>query len=102
MSWFGADGQPVNWTAPSRSLACALGTAGLDDPAARYLLILLHAGSDSQEFVIPANIRRLPWRLFVDTAAEAPGDVFPEVNGPPLPANARLRLLQHSMRVYVA
>jgi glycogen operon protein len=102
VSWFGADGQAVNWTAPSRSLACCLGTAGLDDPAARYLLVLLHAGSDWQEFVIPAHIRRLPWRLFVDTAAEAPADIFPEVNGPPLPAAARVRLLHHSMRVYVA
>ena len=36
-------------------------------------MILLHAGGDSQEFVIPPAVRRLPWRLFVDTAAETPG-----------------------------
>jgi glycogen operon protein len=102
VSWFGPDGHAVNWTAPSRSLTCALGTAGLDDPAARYLLILLHAGSESQEFVIPANIRRLPWRLLLDTAGEAPADIFPDANGPPLPPGARTKLPHHSMRVYVA
>jgi len=102
VSWFAADGQAVNWTAPLRSLACVLGTAGLSDPAARYIMLLLHAGGDPQEFVMPAAVRRLPWRLFVDTAAEAPGDVYPEVNGPAIPAGGRVKLIHHSMRCYVA
>jgi len=102
VSWFGADGQAVNWTAPHKSLVCVLGTAGLTDAAARYIMHLLHAGGDAQDFVIPAIVRRLPWRLFVDTAAEAPGDVYPEANGPAIPAGGRIRLINHSMRCYVA
>jgi isoamylase len=102
VSWYGADGQAVNWSASNKSLVCVLGTAGLDDPAARYLLFLLHAGGDTQEFIIPQNIRRLPWRLFVDTAAEAPGDIYPDVNGPSLPPGGRVKLPHHALRCYVA
>jgi glycogen operon protein len=102
VSWFGADGQAVNWTGPQKSLMCVLGTAGLDDPAARFIMLLLHAGGDPQEFVTPAAVRRLPWRLFVDTAAEAPADIYPEVNGPAIPPGGRIRLTNHSFRCYVA
>ena len=102
VSWFGPDGLAVNWTAPQKSLVCVLGTAGLDDPAARYIMLLLHAGGDAQDFVIPATVRRLPWRMFLDTAAASPGDVYPAVNGPALPAGGKLKLTHHSMRCYVA
>jgi isoamylase len=40
--------------------------------------------------------------LFVDTAADAPGDVYPGVNGPAVPAGGRVKLVHHSMRCYVA
>jgi isoamylase len=102
VSWFGPDGHAVNWASPQRSLACVLGTAGLDDPAARYVLLLLHAGGDSQDFVLPAAVKRLPWRLLADTAAEAPHDVFPDANGPAFPNTGRVRMIHHSLRCYVA
>jgi glycogen operon protein len=102
VSWFGADGQAVDWTGPHKSLVCVLGTAGLDDPSARYIMLLLHAGGEAQEFIVPASMRRLPWRLFVDTAAEAPGEIYPEANGPPVPAGGRFKMINHSLRCYVA
>ena len=102
VSWYGPDGNGVNWSSPQKSLVCVLGTAGLDDPSARYIMLLLHAGGDSQDFTIPAAVRRLPWRLFVDTAAEAPSDVFPSGNGPAVPAGGRVKLVHHSLRCYVA
>ena len=102
VSWYGSDGNGVNWSSPQKSLVCVLGTAGLDDPSARYIMLMLHAGGDSQDFTIPAAVRRLPWRLFVDTAADAPNDVFPGVNGPAVPAGGRVKLVHHSMRCYVA
>jgi glycogen operon protein len=102
VSWFGADGLAVNWAGPHKSLTCVLGPAGLEDASARYIMLLVHAGGDAQEFVIPASVRRLPWRLFVDTAAESPGDVYPEANGPAVPASGRIRLVNHSLRCYVA
>ncbi|HMO86978.1 MAG TPA: hypothetical protein PKC18_18885, partial [Lacipirellulaceae bacterium] len=73
-----------------------LGTAGLDDPAVRYLMILLHAGGDAQEFVAPQAVRRLPWRLFIDTAAEPPGDIYPDATGPAFPPRGPGKLGHHS------
>jgi glycogen operon protein len=102
VSWFCPDGHTVDWSSPQRSLMCVLGTAGLDDPAARYVLLLLHAGGDAQEFVLPTVARRLPWRLLADTAAAAPADVFPDANGPAFPATGRVRMIHHSLRCYVA
>ncbi|MBX3432569.1 MAG: glycogen debranching protein GlgX [Pirellulales bacterium] len=102
VSWYGPAGTTVDWNAPSRSLTCVLGTAGLDDPAARNVMILMHAGGDSQEFVIPSNLRKLPWRLLIDTAAEAPGDIYPGADGPPLPAAGKVKLVHHALQCYVA
>jgi glycogen operon protein len=102
VSWFGPNGMGVDWMGPHKSLVCVLGTAGLEDPAARYIMIILHAGGDPQEFVVPAAVRRLPWRMFLDTAAEAPGDIYTGVNGPAIPSGGKLKLVHHSMRVYVA
>jgi len=42
----------------------------------------------------------LAWRLFVDTAAAAPGDVYPEADGPP--PQGTLLLEHHSLRCYIA
>jgi glycogen operon protein len=101
VSWYGPDGQPMNWTEPLRSLTCVLGTAGLTESAARPVMMLLHAGGDGQDFVIPSSVRRKPWKLFIDTAAEAPADIFPNLDGPALPANGRMRLVNHSLRCFV-
>jgi glycogen operon protein len=43
----------------------------------------------------------LRWRLFIDTAAESPHDIYPELDGPP-PVTGALALLDRSLRCYVA
>ena len=101
VNWFGPDGQTMNWTATQKSLTCVLSTTGLVDKAARPVMLMLHAGGDSQDFVVPSAVRRIPWKLFVDTAAEAPHDVYPAIDGPSLPTSNRLRLIHHSLRCYV-
>lgn len=102
VAWYAPSGKTVDWNAPSRSLLCVYGVEGLDDPDARNVMILLHAGQDAQQFVIPEEVRHLPWRQFIDTAAVSPGDVHPHVDGPPLPALGRLTLVHHTLMCYVA
>ena len=102
VSWYGPSGTDVDWMAPSRSLLCVYGTDGLDDPAARNVMVLLHAGQETQEFIIPEALRNLPWRQFIDTAAETPADVHPDLDGPILPADCRLKLPHHTLMCYVA
>ena len=52
-AWYSPDGKPVDWQKTFHSLTCVLGTSGVDDPAARAMLIMLHAGGRPQKFVIP-------------------------------------------------
>jgi hypothetical protein len=63
-------------------------------------MLLLHAGNECQRFVVPQPAANLKWRLFVDTAAQAPSDIHPAADGPP-PGND-LVLEPHSLRCYVA
>jgi glycogen operon protein len=102
VSWFSPDGSPMNWGHATQSLICVFGTTGLETPAARNVMFLLHPGGSTQKFVIPAELRKLPWRTFIDTGEESPRDVYPNADGPPLAAKGELQLIHHSLRCYVA
>ena len=64
--------------------------------------MLFHAGTDARHFMLPPPARGIAWRLFVDTAAESPADIYPALDGPPPPANGIVTLEARSMQVYVA
>ena len=50
---------------------------------------MMHSGGNPQKFVVPRTAAELPWRLFVDTAAESPKDIYPGATGPLLSATSR-------------
>ena len=100
VSWFGAEGDPIDWGRSDHSLVCIFGTVGLDDPSARHLILMIHAGREPREFTLPKVTERLPWRLLFDTAAESPLDVFHESQGPPL-TDRTIQLDHHSLKVYL-
>ena len=84
VSWYGPDGKPIDWNAngaePHERLRHQRprrpGRPRRDDHAARRrrAAAVRHAAGRG---------RQLTWRLFVDTAAEPPGDVYPDADGPP-------------------
>jgi isoamylase len=102
VSWFSPDGVPMDWSRTTQSLICVFGTTGLETPAAKNVMLIMHPGPATQKFVIPAELRKLPWRLFADTGAEAPRDVYPNADGPILPLKGELQLIHHSLQCYVA
>ena len=102
VSWYNPDGKPMNWDTPSQSFTCIFGTAGLDDPASRSVMLLMHAGTDTQEYTIPPQVQTFPWRLFIDTSAESPQDIYPTMSGPALPMEGKLELIHHTLMCYVA
>jgi glycogen operon protein len=102
VSWYNPSGRPMDWTKATQGFACVFGTSGIDDPAARHVMIFMHSGHQSQEFVVPEKVRALPWKTFIDTAAPTPTDVYPAVDGPPLPKDMRLNLIHHTLVCYVA
>lgn len=105
VNWFNHFGLPVKWDNPGGSLVCWLpAPARNDDPqrTGRDLLLLFNGTSESIRFMLPEQIRGLRWTLLIDTAADSPLDVFPQLDGPPAPANRQVELVYRSLQVYVA
>jgi glycogen operon protein len=101
VSWYSPDGRPIDWNANGPSLTSVFGTSGIDNVAARPVMLMLHAGREPQRFAVPPAAAAIPWRLFVDTAATAPHDVYPEADGP-APGKEPTVLDSHTLRCYVA
>jgi glycogen operon protein len=105
VSWYSALGVAVNWHGHDLSLICLLKAPGPDqDPTGigRDVLFLFNACASVREFILPAVAKATRWRLFIDTAADPPGDVYPSHDGPSPPLSGRIALPERSMRVYVA
>lgn len=102
VSWYGVEGNSIDWQSTYHSLTCLLGTCWLTDPAARPVMIMMHAGEKPQKFQVPDPARPLQWRLFIDTAAPSPSDIFPGGTGPQIQSHKPLLLQHHSLRCYVA
>ena len=105
VSWFSPSGGQVDWSGEARSLVCLLAAAPTKDassPPNHHVLMLFHAGADARHFTLPPPARGIAWRLFVDTAAVSPDDVYPALDGPPPRANDVVTLEPRSLMVYVA
>jgi glycogen operon protein len=101
VSWFNAEGQSFDWQQNDHSLVCLLG-APKDDKAGRNVFIVYHGGTAPREFHLPPPAKGIAWRLFVDTAAATPKDVYPACDGPAPPARGKLTLAERSLVCYVS
>jgi glycogen operon protein len=105
VSWFSALGTAVDWQGKDATLICLLTAPDVfDDPdhIARDVLLLVNASGQPREFILPPIAKTVEWRMFVDTSAEPPLDIFPEQDGPPPPSSGRMTLCYRSLRCYVA
>lgn len=100
VSWYGALGTAVDWSGNDGTLICLL-KAPPDKPA-RDVLLLINATGSPREFILPPVAKGTAWRLFVDTAADPPSDVYPSYDGPPPPRSRRLTLSYRSLCCFVA
>lgn len=104
VSWYSAEGGPVDWSGGELSLACLLAapqtsTTG-DRP--RHILIFTHAGTLPCDFAVPGPAREFAWTQFVNTAAESPKDIYPNLDGPELRVDRKVTLIDHSLVCYVS
>jgi glycogen operon protein len=102
-SWYSPSGNPVDWTEADGSLVCLLAAVPSRDklsPPTHHVLLMCHAGKEPREFVMPPTAAGRPWRLFMDTGAESPADIHPDLDGPPI--NGPIRLESQSLVCYVA
>lgn len=105
VSWFSALGTAVDWHGNDLALIVLLAAPGTDlDPkgVGRDVLMLINATTQPREFILPPVTKGTRWRLFADTSAESPGDVYPDHDGPPPPPSLRITLVDHSLACYVA
>ena len=64
--------------------------------------MMVHAGKQPREFIIPALPKSISWRVFLDTRQASPNDIYPELDGPFAPPLGRIMLDHHSMVVFVS
>ena len=102
VSWFNADGQTFDWRQNDHSLVCLLGAPKDNALAGRNVLILFHGGFAPRDFHLPQAARGIAWRLFVDTSAATPKDIYPACDGPAPPARGKLTLAERSLVCYVS
>ena len=105
VSWFNADGGHVDWNRDEHSLVCLMGAAACTGPAklaSRHVLLLFNAGWTPRTFLLPPPARGIEWRLFIDTGADSPLDIYPAVNGPVPPIHGQINLVDRSLVCYVS
>jgi isoamylase len=105
VSWFSPWGDPVDWGSSGQSLMCLLAAVprkDLTEAPNHHLLIMLHAGSGPQKFIFPKIVRSYSWWQFINTGVAAPGDIYPELDGPAPNADWAIELEGRSLACYIA
>jgi glycogen operon protein len=102
--WFGPDGRKKDWRANCPSLTCFFAAPHVEpnEPAARHVLLLMHAGGQPRDFTVPTLPKPISWRVFVDTRLPSPEDIYPDLDGALLLPSGRLCLEHHSMIALVS
>jgi len=105
VSWFAPEGTPLDWGQDRLAMISYIAAPPrAEDPEriGRDLVMMFNSTGQQRDFVMPDCGRGMRWNLFVDTAADAPRDIFPERDGA-LPATGSVfNLPQHSMKVLVS
>jgi glycogen operon protein len=105
VSWFSSLGTAVDWNGEDAALIALLtAPAAIDDPEGmgRDCLLLVNGTTENREFILPPVAKGTDWRLFIDTTAAPPGDIYPDLDGPAPPVTQRQMLLNRSLCCYVA
>ena len=105
VSWFESTGQGINWDAPDGTVVCWLAkpTVALDpDGFGRDILMLFNGTPETRTFIMPETVRGLRWRTFLDTTKPSPGDIYPSMDGPEMPANRQVTMEYRSCAVFIA
>ncbi len=74
-----------------------------DDPEGlgRDIVLMFNSTGQTREYQLPTVGRGMRWSQFVDTAAESPEDIYPDLDGPIVDGNA-IPMPHHSLKVFVS
>jgi glycogen operon protein len=105
VSWFDSQGAAVDWDSNDLPVVCLLSTVDDSEEAQNghhALLLLANPTGSSCTFILPPVAKNLSWKLFIDTNAETPKDVYPDLDGPELNPLESLTLEHHALQCFVA
>ncbi len=105
VNWYNNLGTAVDWDSGDSMLTCLFAAPNKEtDPEqiGRDVLLLMNGSASPQQFILPPVAKGTSWRMFVDTAASSPSDVYPDLNGPRPPAAGKFVMPERSVRIYVA
>lgn len=106
VGWFAADGGAVDWNSWANLLTVLFSGDSRPGEASgtHHFLLFANATIEEVQFAFPQadRIDELPWRLFVDTEAEPPKDIYPEFDGPMQLPGMKVTLLPRSMKIFAA
>jgi glycogen operon protein len=104
IEWYEPDGRPRDWYRDEARLMCFLSGLPVEDSgeaADDDLVMMINAGTDAVPFTLPEGNRTgMAWRLFADSSADAPFDIFPGEDGPRFSPGQRFRLEPGAMAVF--
>lgn len=104
VGWYSAAGGPAAWGSHDSALTCLMNAPARSDNQRDdllHLLLMINPTASTRDFRIPSAASSDDWRLFLDTAAEPPADVFPCLNGRS-PNAVKERLQPRSLICFVA
>ncbi len=104
VSWFSPNGQSLDWGQSTLAMIAYIAAPHqIDDPEGlgRDLVLMFNSTGQEREFSMPLFATGARWNLFVDTAAESPADIFPELNGPVQALQTKVFMAHHSLKVFV-
>ncbi len=109
VSWFDPYGGVIDWRNGEQGLICVFGapSSGPVDRAAdnqrvRDVMLMLNPIGQPREFMVPDLVRTVRWHKFIDTAAEPPADIFPNLDGPAPPLSGEILLPERTLVCYVS
>lgn len=105
VSWYSDDGHPLDWNQHHLSMVAYIAAPSrVEDPTGqgRDMVMMFNSTGDDRIQHLPEVGRGMKWNLFIDTAAESPGDIYPDIDGPMPPSNRQVSVPCHSLKVFVS
>ena len=105
VSWYAPSGDHLHWDQNELAMVAYIAAPTREeDPegAGRDIMLMFNSTGQIRDFEIPEVGRGMKWHLFVDTAAETPNDIYPDVDGPMPPSKGQIEMPHHSLKVYVS
>lgn len=105
VSWYSPMGTELEWGQPDLSMVAYIAAPSRkDDPKGlgRDVVMMFNSTGQERDYKMPAIGRGMNWSLFIDTAADSPNDIYPNVDGPMPAAGHIIPMANHSMKVFVS